>query len=214
MLTFYHHPLSPVSRRVWIALLEKGLDFEPVVVKLNERQQLHSDFLALNPFHHVPVLIDGDLKLIESLAILDYLELQYPVPALMPSSPAAAAKIKMIQMVTINELMPKILEFIKANSTPILEPTLVQVNTALTFFESQLGDSAFLGGINLSLADIVLGATLSAFCRLGLDLTGFPRLAGWQQTVCERPAWRLTHAPDQDFENWRRFIQIQTKRQR
>jgi glutathione S-transferase len=213
MLTFYHHPLSPVSRRVWIALIEKGLEFEPIVVKLNEKQQFQPKFLALNPFHHVPVLIDGGIRLIESLAILDYLELQYPELALMPSTAAAIARVKMIQMVALSELFPRVIEFIMAGSTTQRESIQRQTLTALTFFETELGEAPFFGENCLSLADIVLGLTVSTLCRLGLDLSGFPRLVSWQQMICSRPAWQFTRPPDQDFENWKRFIQIQAKRQ-
>ena len=77
MLTFYYHPLSPVARRVWLALLEKQIPFHPVLVDLRGEQN-QPEFLALNPFHHVPVIVENDLRLIESLAILDYLEKRYP----------------------------------------------------------------------------------------------------------------------------------------
>ncbi len=80
MLKFYYHPLSPISRRVLICLLEKSIEFEPVIVQLNLKEQFQPEFLALNPFHHVPVLVDGDVKLIESIAILDYLDARYPTP--------------------------------------------------------------------------------------------------------------------------------------
>ena len=73
MLTLYHAPISPNSRRVWITLLEKELEFELVEVKLDE-EQFKPDFLAMNPFHHIPVLVDDGFNIVESLAILDYLE--------------------------------------------------------------------------------------------------------------------------------------------
>ena len=72
MLKFYYHPLSPLSRRVWIALLEKEISFTPVIINLQDGEQFKRDFLAINPFHHVPVIIDDGLRIIESLAILDY----------------------------------------------------------------------------------------------------------------------------------------------
>ena len=56
MLKFYYHPLSPIARRVWLALLEKEIAFEPVFVDLKNRENLKRDYLALNPFHHVPRL--------------------------------------------------------------------------------------------------------------------------------------------------------------
>ncbi|NJL46544.1 MAG: glutathione S-transferase family protein [Leptolyngbyaceae cyanobacterium SM2_5_2] len=68
MLTFYNHPLSPIARRVWWTLLEKQIPFELVTVDLTGAQ-FEPEFLALNSFHHVPVITEGGLRLIESLAI-------------------------------------------------------------------------------------------------------------------------------------------------
>ena len=109
MLRFYYHPLSPISRRVWIALLEKALPFEPILVNLNGEQR-KPKFLALNPFQHVPVLVDGELRVLESVAIMDYLEAKYPEPSLMPQSPEAIAQTRMVQLVTMNELTTKLPE--------------------------------------------------------------------------------------------------------
>lgn len=85
MLKLYHYAPSPNSRRVWVALLEKELEFELVPIDLNG-EQLQPAFLALNPFHHVPVLVDNGFKVVESLAILDYLDVKYPTPALLPTN--------------------------------------------------------------------------------------------------------------------------------
>lgn len=84
MLKLYHNPISPNSRRVWVALLEKELEFELVPLAL-DGEQFQPEFLALNPFHHIPVLVDNGIMVVESLAILDYLEAQYPTPALLPT---------------------------------------------------------------------------------------------------------------------------------
>ena len=73
MLTFYYHPLRPLLEQVWIALLERRIPFEPALVDLRGEQH-QPDFLALNPFHHVPVIVDDGFRVVESLAILDYLE--------------------------------------------------------------------------------------------------------------------------------------------
>ncbi len=61
MLKLYHQPLSFNSRRVWIALLEKKLQFELVELKL-DGDQFSPDFIALNPFHHIPVLVDDGFR--------------------------------------------------------------------------------------------------------------------------------------------------------
>ncbi len=105
MLTLYHAPISPNSRRVWIALLEKGLDFHLVEVKL-DGEQFQPDFLEINPFHHIPALVDDGFNLVESLAILDYLEAKYPAPALLPVEAKDIAVVRMVQLGTNNELLP------------------------------------------------------------------------------------------------------------
>ena len=79
MLKFYYHPLSPLSRRVWIALLEKQILFTSEVISLKDGEQFKPNFLKISPFHHVPVIIDDGLRILESLAILDYLESKYPL---------------------------------------------------------------------------------------------------------------------------------------
>jgi glutathione S-transferase len=211
MLTFYYHPLSPLSRRVWVALLEKEIPFKPVVIRLQDKQQFSPDFLALNPFHHVPVIVDKGICIIESIAILDYLELQYPNPALMPQSPAAIARVKMLQMVNINELVPKLTDFL-STERPISETTLVQIKTVLTFFSKQLGQSPFFGGEVLSLADIVLGVTLSLMHRLGLSLEDYPAIEDWRSRLFARHSWQSTQPSDEDFERFRRYVQLQLAR--
>ena len=103
MLKLYYNPLSTNARRVWIALLEKEIEFELVSLKLNG-DQFQPDFLAISPFHHVPVLADGDFHVIETLAILDYLEAKYPAIALLPQNARDLAIVRTVQMVTVDEL--------------------------------------------------------------------------------------------------------------
>src|SRR5438552_14369707 len=71
-MQLYHFP-SPNPQKVTFALLELGLDCEKIPVDLSKQEQRQSAFLAVNPAGRVPVLVDGDLKLTESHAILAYL---------------------------------------------------------------------------------------------------------------------------------------------
>lgn len=83
MLKLDRAPISPNSCRVWITLLEKGLEFELVEIKL-DGEQFKPEFLAINPFNQIPALIDDGFNIVESFAILDYLETKYPTPSLLP----------------------------------------------------------------------------------------------------------------------------------
>ncbi|MGD1853178.1 MAG: glutathione S-transferase family protein [Leptolyngbyaceae cyanobacterium] len=216
MLTFYYHPLSPISRRVWLALLEKEIDFNPVVIDLPNKEHLQPEFLALNPFHHVPVIQEGDFRLIESLAILDYLELTYPQPALMPLLPDAIATTKMLQLVVTNELMPKISQVIMLADRPLSKDMAHQLDQVMIFLSAHLTDQPYFGGEVLNLADIVVGATIPLFQRLGFSVQPYPALSQWCQTIRARSAWQMSSPSDDELDAWqqvvRRWIRVSQKR--
>jgi glutathione S-transferase len=73
MYTLYQFPMSPASRRVVSLLAHCDLPFELRTVDLAAGQHMSPDYLAVNPNHQVPTLLDGNLKIHESNAILRYL---------------------------------------------------------------------------------------------------------------------------------------------
>lgn len=211
MLTFYYHPLSPIARRVWIALLEKEIPFEPIVVDLRG-EQFESAFLELSPFHHVPVVVHESVRLIESLSILEYLDNQFPQKLLTPSAPAEIASMRMVQLVVTNELLPKLVRVVNAEHQPLSEKITAHLETCLSFLEQQLNGQDYFGGNTLNLADIVAGSTVPLFSRLGVSLYPYVSLNRWRSRICERSAWQLTKPSDADLARWRRWIQLQVKR--
>ena len=204
MLKLYHTPISPNSRRVWITLLEKEVEFE--LVKLNlDGDQFQPEFLKLNPFHHIPVLEDGDFSVFESLAILDYLEAKYPNPPLLPTEAKSLAKVRMVELVTINEVMPLLLP-LATQVWGIAEPdpqkhekSKQQINTALGFFESVLGDSQLFGGECVNRADIVAGTVVTELPGIGLSLDNYPKLSAWSQRLTQHSSWQKTKVSKQEM---------------
>lgn len=217
MLTFYYHPLSPISRRVWLALLEKEIPFEPVIVDLSNREQFQPDFLDLSPFHHIPVICEEGFRVIESLAILDYLEHEYPQPSLVPTDNRERTTMRMVQLVTVNELVTKLSKLVNFEHIPLTKDIEAQLDTALIFLNDCLGERIYFGGDSLNLADIVVGSTIPLFCRLGLELSSYPSLDRWCGEITARPAWQKTNPSDSDFCAWKhliqRWIKIAIKRQ-
>ncbi|HEY9634013.1 MAG TPA: glutathione S-transferase family protein [Coleofasciculaceae cyanobacterium] len=205
MLKLYHIRLSANSRRVWIALLEKELPFEEVLLKL-DGDQYQPEFLLLNPFHHVPVLVDDGFKVVESVAILDYLEAKYPTPSLMPSDAKAIAIVRMVQMVTLNELwFPMIrltseaMGFVK-NDPQKLEKAHQQVLTVLNFFESLLSDSLYFGSDYLTLADITAGTMVPQLPSIGVPLDDYPKVSAWIERLMGRASWQKTQPSPEEIE--------------
>jgi glutathione S-transferase len=211
MLKFHYHPLSPVARGVWLLLLEKQIPFEPIVMDIRTR---NPDLLAINPFHHVPVIIDGDLRLLESIAILDYLELKYPQIAFSPKTPEAIAQMRMIQMATINEIVPTLSWLVMANGEILPTATEQRIATTLAFLTEQLGTDVYFGGDCLDLADIAVGTIVPLVHRLGYALDEYPALEKWRQRIIDRPAWQQTRPDDDDFKQWQRWIKILIQRRK
>ncbi len=208
MITLYHAPISPNSRRVWITLLEKKLDFELVEVELGG-EQFKPDFLALNPFHHIPVLVDDDFNIVESLAILDYLEVKYPTPAMLPQDAKDLAIVRMVEMLTVNELLPASFPLFSVMlGLPGGDPEKIQqaqqkVATALKFFDNLLGDRPYFGSENLTLAEVVAGTIIPWLPRGGVSLSDYPKLNAWCDRLIKRPSWQATEATPEVIEAMR-----------
>lgn len=198
MIKLYHVPLSFNSRRIWIALLEKGLDFELIEMQLNG-DQMTPEFVKLNPFHHIPVLTDSDFRVIESFAILDYLEAKYPTPPLLPKNPESLAIVKMVQMVIVNEFVGLGMQPLMRKSMQLgeisdeqLEKAQKQTSTVLNFLEELLGENTFFGGEHLTLADIVAGTTIPWLNMLGFSLNSYPKIQAWIANLNKRESWQKT----------------------
>jgi glutathione S-transferase len=208
MLTLYYTPLSVYSRPVWIALLEKKLTFELKPLQLNG-DQYQSEFLRLNPFNHVPVLVDDDFQIVESLAILDYLEAKYPTPALLPTEVNSLTTVRMVEMVTMNELLPVMIRLIRQHHHPLQFQQAKQLaGTILTFFEDLLGDRYYFGNNHITLAEVVAGTVVPWLPNLGVSLDNYPILKNWSLSLMQRQAWVTTQPTPERFEEFKRRIRI------
>ena len=107
-MKLYSGPLSLFARKVDIALREKGLAFERVMVPFSQERGYapkHPDVLAANPKGQVPVLVDGDLTLFDSTVILEYLEDAYPDPPLYPAGARARAACRLLELLADEVLL-------------------------------------------------------------------------------------------------------------
>lgn len=90
-LTFYYGSGSPYSWRVFFALEHKGVAHEAKLLSFSQREHLSPEFLAINPRHQVPAIVDDGFALYESNVILEYLEERFPGPKLFPGDLRARA---------------------------------------------------------------------------------------------------------------------------
>jgi glutathione S-transferase len=201
MLTFYYNPISSNACRVWIALLEKQIPFEPVLVNLDGDQFDH-DFTAVNPLQRVPVIVDDGFRVIESLAILDYLDAKYPSPSFMPSEPDAIAIVRMVEMLVVNELQPVMLLLTRHFlGLGVVEPRQIEVAqgriTAVMQFLEELIEGPYFVGDRFTQADIVGGIAIVSLGQLGCSMDDYPDLKAWSERLAQRDIWRqVTPSPE------------------
>jgi glutathione S-transferase len=216
MLQLYYARPSAYARPVWLALLEKQLPFELIPVHLGG-YQLEPEFLAINPFGHVPVLMDGEVRIIESLAILDYLEAQYPSLPLLPRDAVTLAKVRMVQLVTLNELLPAIFKLLAEPETSDAKQSeewiyaQLRARNTLGFFENLLGNALYFAGEQLTMAEVVAGTLVGLLPDLGVALTDYPRLQDWSARLWIRPSWQQIALSVEEWQSFKRHIRVLPK---
>ena len=196
MLKFYYNPISVNARRVWVALLEKQIPFEPILLKL-DGDQFDAEFTAINPLQRIPVIVHDGFRVVESFAILDYLEAKYPSPSLMPKDAEAMATVRMVQMIALNELQVATISVTKHMvqlevEQGKLEAAQQQIATVLQFYESLLKDRPYFAGQEFTLAEIVAGTIVPTLPMLGISLEGYPQLKNWSDRLQTRESWQQT----------------------
>jgi maleylacetoacetate isomerase len=167
LFTFWR---SQAAYRVRIALYLKGLDFEPHVIDLLKGDQYSDSYRKLNPGSVVPTLIDGDKRLVQSLAIIEYLDETRPSPPLLPASPEDRAHARALAGVVAMEAHPLIVPRIRSYLEKELhldEPTRMKwirhwMDTASTALEGMLASDKRTGkfcvGDSPTIADICMVA--------------------------------------------------------
>ncbi|HEX3837664.1 MAG TPA: glutathione S-transferase family protein [Steroidobacteraceae bacterium] len=197
-MKLYHFPASTFARRVRVALLEKNIACELIEVNLPAGQHKEEWYAALNPYLKVPTLVDGDLALYESAAILSYLEATHPSPPLVPHDAGGRALVDMhvrlcdahIGRYAGAILFPK--RFLpEANwDRQAMEAARKEVDRHLAIIERELGERHYLVGQTFTLADI---AYLPFLHFLGMmEINAGPRVKAWAERVLARPSAKAT----------------------
>ena len=195
MIKLYDFKSSPNCQRVKVVLAEKNLPYEIIPVDLRKQEQKTAEFLKLNPYGKVPVLLDDGTALYESCIINEYLNEKYPSPPLMPADPGKRAKARILTdygLAHLDEPYQKLrVELMKGQAEQkqeTIEAAKNSLRKLLQHLENELGDQPYLAG-NFSLADAAL---IPRFIRLEgfgvLPDPALPRLGKYLQRMKERPS--------------------------
>jgi glutathione S-transferase len=197
-MKLYHFP-SPNPQKVTFALLELGLDCEKIPVDLSKREQRERAFLAVNPTGRVPVLVDGDLMLRESHAILAYLG--ETTGRLWPATTAGRAEALQWLFFLSQHMMPLAGEVAlriraKVLGIPLDEVTVAHGEKALPdpirVVEGHLAKHRWMLGGEFSLVDCGYCPILNVIEKAGFSFAEFPRVSAYLDAARARPAWKDT----------------------
>lgn len=191
MLKLYSYWRSSAAYRVRIALNLKRLAYQQVSVHLvkDGGQQHSADYRALNPQQLVPLLVDegnDGVRIAQSLAILEYLEEVFPVPALLPAEPAQRAQVRALALHIACDLHPlnnlRVLQYLSAELGASAEAKdawyrhwvdsgLAAVEQGLAVFDGRLSLGERPGYLEACLIPQLYNAR-----RFDCDLDGYPRI--------------------------------------
>jgi glutathione S-transferase len=194
--TLYSGPLSMFGAKVQIAALEKGLDFDLVMVSYDSQlgySPKHPEVLRINPKGQVPVLVHGDLEIIDSTQIFEYLEDLSPTPALWPSGIRERARARRLEHQSDEVYFPHIIRLMSLQKNLADAVAVSSIAAATAYYaemEKLLTAGTWLAGA-YSFADIAFYMAALFGERQGAPVTfNAPKLLEWRDRMTRRPAVR------------------------
>jgi glutathione S-transferase len=193
-MVLYSGPLSMFGAKVQIAMLEKGLDFELVMVPFDMQrlyQPKHPEVARINPKQQVPVLVHGELELFDSTQIFEYLEELQAAPALWPAGLADRARARLLEHSADEVYFPPVIRLMSLQDQLQLPPAIAACEACAVYYrrmEEQLAGRDWLGG-SYSFADIAFYMAQLFGARMGAPMgQDTPRLLAWRERMSARPA--------------------------
>jgi glutathione S-transferase len=202
-LRLYSGPLSMFGAKAEIAMREKGLAFDLVMVPFKTAYEpKHPEVLRVNPKRQVPVLTHGDLEIFDSTQIFEYLEDLNPEPALWPREAKARARARLLELKSDEVYFPHIIRLMGLQHDLAGSDAAAARAGAAAFhqqIEALLADRQYLAG-DLGYADIAFFMAQLFGERLGAPLDdSMPRLAAWRSRMTGRASVRAVVRPMAEF---------------
>ena len=156
-------------------------------------------FRQLNPNGRIPTLVDGDLVLFESNAVVRYLCRRYGAGTLLPDDEAGCARADQWMEWHKTTLYPPYIDLFWAivRTEPMLrDPAAIArlsnaLRDPLAILEAHLAERPFVTGERLTMADIVIGPAIHRLLALEVERPPIPRIEAWYAALQERPAFRV-----------------------
>lgn len=201
-VTFYHGHGSPFAWRVWLALEAKKIPYELKVLSFSAGDTTKPEFVAINPRHQVPTLVDDGFTLWESAVILEYLDERFDTGVkLYPGDARRRARVRRLareaETYLHGEGVDKIVDelFWKGDAAPdaqTMEKARKRVADELQYFARELQ------------GDYLDGSAMTA-----ADLTLYPSVAYVKRITARKPETKLTELIPAPIGAWAKRIESQ-----
>jgi glutathione S-transferase len=199
MIKLYDYPQCPFCRKVRVALAEKGIEYEKVFIDLRKKEQKSEDFLKLNPYGKVPVLVKNGVVIYESTVINEYLDEKYPEPPLMPTSPEDRSRVRILvdfceshfHHPWFNIYMQMTFRAEDKRDKELVEKSKDELNKHLIHLNRLLERADYLAG-DYSLADIAFTPRVALLDPLGVPVSSeFKNVTNWIERIKSRPSYQV-----------------------
>lgn len=202
-MKLYNFWRSGTSHRTRIALNLKGLSVEYVAVHLGKEEHLKDEFKMVNPQQLVPALDTGSEVLLQSPAIIEWLEERFPTPALLPHDPQRRAQVRALAAIVGCDIHPvnnrRILEYLRkqfgANDEAINQWCGTWIGAGFDAYEALLNADSLRGrfshGDTPTVADCYLIPQIESARRFNVDLTKWPLIMDVEKACMELDAFRM-----------------------
>jgi glutathione S-transferase len=196
MIKLYTFPPSTNSRKVRIALIEKGLEFERINIDLSKGEQKNPDYLKIHPFGQTPTLDDEGFIVYDSTIINEYLEDEYPYPPLMPEGSEGRARARLLEDFRDSHFNPPFVRIIRETrkaeaerDAGVIANASAEITNCFERTERELQGREYLAG-PFSLADIAFMANFDLLDRLQIPVDPkYKATAAWIARLKARPSY-------------------------
>ncbi|WP_257255623.1 MULTISPECIES: maleylacetoacetate isomerase [unclassified Endozoicomonas] len=203
-MKLYSYFRSSAAYRVRIALNLKGLDHELIPVNLLKSEQTKEQYKSIQPQGLVPAMAVGNNRLIQSMAILEWLEETCPEPTIIPGDVWQKAQIRSLANIISCDIHPlnnlRVLKYLKSEFAVSDEQKNQWyqhwIKAGFEAYEQQLGDDYFCIGDTPTLADICLIPQVYNALRFKVSLTDYPKIQAVHQHCNELKAF-IDASPEQ-----------------
>ncbi|ALL71198.1 Glutathione S-transferase (plasmid) [Paraburkholderia caribensis MBA4] len=191
-MKLYYHPLSGHSHRARLFLSLLGIEHQSIQVDLAAAEHKSAEFLKLNRFGQVPVLVDGDTTIADSNAILVYIARKFGKTDWLPQAPAQEAAVQRWLSVAAGEIAlgPAAARLITVFGAKYnAEELIARAHRILKLIDEELAGREYIAQAHPTIADVALYSYIARAPEGNVDLSFYPNVNAWLRRIEALPGF-------------------------